>query len=64
MATFGDLPTCLETIALLDGDVWLMLDTDDMYQLVVSHFGPFTLCLLRQFMSSSGVSTYITGTYG
>lgn len=35
---FGDLPTFMETLILTEGDVWLMLDVDDMYQLVVTHY--------------------------
>ncbi len=35
---FGDLPTFMETLILTEGDVWLMLDIDDMYQLVVTHY--------------------------
>lgn len=35
---FGDLPTLMETLVLLNGDLWLMLDVDDMYQLVVTHY--------------------------
>jgi len=38
METFGDLPTMLESLILVTGDLWLMLDNDDMYQLVVSHY--------------------------
>ena len=38
MDQFGDLPTLIETVLLLEGDVWLMLDPDDMYQLVVTHY--------------------------
>jgi hypothetical protein len=38
LSEFGTLASLVETLSLVKGDVWIMLDPDDVYQLVVSHF--------------------------